>query len=160
MCMNKLWQNLNFFIVRIFLVSILLIIDISNFFFPSNNEILFIVLFFIIIYDIIGDIIIQIKTRDFIYDEVVIVGISLLLFFTSQFKSAILVILFYQILNRLLLSFLKHVSSTFVSDFLIEEDNYLVDGKKKCCSDKIVVNQNVYINKGQVVPVEIGRAHV
>lgn len=154
MCMNKLWQNLNFFIVRIFLVSILLIIDISNFFFPSNNEILFIVLFFIIIYDIIGDIIIQIKTRDFIYDEVVIVGISLLLFFTSQFKSAILVILFYQILNRLLLSFLKHVSSTFVSDFLIEEDNYLVDGKKKCCSDKIVVNQNVYINKGQVVPVD------
>ena len=41
MCMNKLWQNLDFFIVRIFLVSILLIASASNILFNYNSELLF-----------------------------------------------------------------------------------------------------------------------
>lgn len=154
MCMNKLWQNLDFFIVRIFLVSILLIASASNILFNYNSELLLIILFFIIVYDLLTDVFFQFITRKFNYDELMIVIISLLLFFISQFRSAIIVILLYQVLNRLLLSFLKYVSSTFVGDFLINDGNYMLENKKKVSTDKILINQNIYINKGQVVPVD------
>lgn len=154
MCMNRLWQNLNFFAIRVFLVSILLIVNTNNFLFDYNSDILLIVLFFIIVYDIIFDIVIQLRTRKFNYDELIVVSVSLLLFFTSQFRVSIVVVLFYQILNRLLVSFLKYVNSIFVGDFLVDEDSYVLENKKKVRSSKILVNQNFYVNKGQVIPVD------
>jgi len=152
MCMNRLIRNLNIFYIRIFLVVLLLFLDYISF--CQLNDLVLIVLYLILVYDLYIDITLKILNKKFNYDLFVLVLISFFLFVTSQFKNAILVVLLYQLLNRLVVSFMEYINCEFVSDFLIDDNFYHKIDRKKTNKNKIKLGDSVTVLKGERVLVD------
>lgn len=152
MCMNKWIQNLNIFYIRIFLVVLLLFLDFISF--CQLNDLVLIVLYLLLIYDLFIDITSKILNKKFNYNLFVLVLISFFLFVISQFKNAILVALLYQLLNRLVVSFMEYINSEFVSDFLIDDNLYHKVNRKQTAKSKIKVGDFVTVLRGEKVLVD------
>ena len=152
MCMNRWIRNLNIFYIRIFLVVLLLFLDYISF--CQLNDLVLIVLYLILVYDLYIDITLKILNKKFNYDLFVLVLISFFLFVTSQFKNAILVVLLYQLLNRLVVSFMEYINCEFVSDFLIDDNFYHKIDRKKTNKNKIKLGDSVTVLKGERVLVD------
>ena len=149
--MKKWFHNLDFFLIRVLVTLFFLI---TNFLFDFEfNILIFIFLFALLIYDLITDIIVHFLEKDYNYEEFIIVVVSFLLFFTSQFRSSILIVLFYQIFNKISVTFLKLVNGFVVSNFLIN-DNYVLKSNKNITPEQIKSGDLVIVDKNQIIPVD------